>query len=110
MSINCWSTCWDKIAGEKPVSEIAHADFSESYEIEMMHIFKLSSGKAVTVHECGCSCYESSQADVEVYPNSNAAIEKFLQYKKDRGGSFSNLEYLELKVVEKEKNENDQSV
>ena len=101
MSISCWSDCWDSAAGGKPVSEVGHADFSESYEMDQMHVFQLDNGKYAVVYESGCSCYESSSAEVEILPFARA-FEKYIQYKKDNGGTFTNLEYLEMKSQEKE--------
>lgn len=102
MSLDCWSDNWtNRINGAHPIAEIGHADASESYEMDMMHVFQLSDGHWVIVRESGCSCYDSSQADVEFLP-LNKAIDAYIAYKKDNGIQFTNLEYLEFKSKEKE--------
>jgi len=102
MSLDCWSNTWNHVG--KPVSEIGHADFSPSYEVDTLHVFTLDNGKCVVVHECGCSCYESSQADLEVLPFARA-MEKYISYKRENNGTFTNLELLEVKLIEKEEQE-----
>jgi hypothetical protein len=94
MGLNCWSDCWDYRCDSKPVNEIGHADYSESYTIDQMHVFELANGKFITVSESGCSCYESSEAEVELHLTKQAAISTFMQYKRSNS-DISNLDYLE---------------
>ena len=102
MSLDCWAECWTSTAGSKPASEVGHADFSESYEVDTMHVFQLQNGQWAVVRECGCSCYESSEADIELFPSYGKAVIKYIEYRKENGGTFTNLEYLEMKSLEKE--------
>lgn len=103
MSLDCWSECWsNSLNGLKPILELGHADCSESWEMDQMHVFKLTDGQYVIVSESGCSCYEPEQADVELQPSLVAAFDKYLEYKKKNGISFTNLEFLEMKSLEKE--------
>ena len=101
MSISCWSDGWTSTAGAKAVAEVGHADCSESWGMEMMHVFQLEGGQYAVVHESGCSCYDSNDADIELLPFA-IAFEKYIRYKKDNGLEFTNLEYLEFKSQEKE--------
>jgi len=79
---------WTERFGSEPIELIASIDYSESYETEKMHIFKLKNGKYVSVYECGCSCYDYRDAQIDIYPNALSALEKYdvyvLEKKKNR--------------------------
>lgn len=103
MSLDCWDDGWsDRVNGAKPIAEVGHADASQPYEMDMLHVFRLDTGEYVIVTECGCSCYESSNADLEMQPSFAVAMDKYMSYKKENSLEFSNLEYLEMKSMEKE--------
>lgn len=79
---------WIEQLGSVPVERIAHADYSQSYEMNVAHVYKLESGQYALVTESGCSCYEPFQADIDLYPTKRAAMEKFNAWEKenkDRG-------------------------
>ena len=74
---------WIIELGSWPEERIAHEDFSQSYEMDMMHVLKLQNGKYATVLEQGCSCYESGDAKIEVFPTRKAAMASFELYVKE---------------------------
>lgn len=107
MSISCWHDCWNsRVNGAKAVSELAHYANPEADWTDEMHVFVLTDGTYVVVYESGCSCYTYDDADLEPLPFARA-IEKYIAYKKEHGGVFSNLELLEMKSIEKEERENE---
>lgn len=65
---SCHSDSWDSIFGCLPVAEPYHADYSESYQVDTFHVFELADGKYATISESGCSCYDSSEAVIELHP------------------------------------------
>lgn len=73
---------WITTLGSLPVERIRHADLSESYEMNMAHLFLLENGLYALVTESGCSCYESSQADIELFKSKTAAINSFEKWEK----------------------------
>ncbi len=76
MSDGCWSDCWDERYG-LPFRELECQDASPDYEMHRAHIFLMNSGKFVLVTESGCSCYDSSDADLEEFETLSAAKEAF---------------------------------
>ena len=65
---------WRQTIGFEPVKLLASADNAGSYEKSELHVFKLKRGYAI-VHESGCSCYSSSDADIELFPSLVAVKE-----------------------------------
>ena len=66
-----------------PVALVVSKDHSEPYEMDRKHIFKLENGHYAFIQESGCSCYEASEAEIQLAPNLrevkklwNSAIEK----------------------------------
>jgi len=68
---------WITTFGSVPVELIASEDFSESYEMDAGHVYRLENGKFATVFESGCSCYEARDAAIELFPTKEAAMEQF---------------------------------
>lgn len=66
---------WNEKLGSKPKSLLDTADYSKDYDMDQMHILELENGKYATVIEKGCSCYDSSDAEIEVHPNKEKALE-----------------------------------
>ena len=58
---------WKKHIGFEPIELIAQVDCSQSYETDLIHIFKNKNGSFAIVRESGCSCYDTSEADVQIY-------------------------------------------
>ncbi len=59
--------CWKDQLGSVPVEQIDRFDISEQYEVEAGHFLKLEDGKYAVITESGCSCYDYSDANVDVY-------------------------------------------
>ncbi len=72
---------WITQMGSEPVEMIESFDKSAAYEMDAAHVFKLANGKYSTVIESGCSCYESSDASVEVHTTKKAALKSFNDWK-----------------------------
>lgn len=68
---------WIVQLGSFPTERIDHADYSQSYEMDMAHLLKLENGKFALVVEFGCSCYSSEDADIELFPNEKDARVSF---------------------------------
>ena len=71
---------WIVRLGSYPKERVKHVDFSEAYEMNVAHLFRLESGQYALVTEQGCSCYEPDGADVDLYPTrilGEAAFDKW---------------------------------
>ena len=65
-----WGGSWHSMLnGLMPVRLIKTVDKSRSYEMDAMHLFEMENGEYLTISEMGCSCYDSSQADLQLHPN-----------------------------------------
>ena len=73
---------WTPIMGSEPVEQVRHLDRSEPYECDEAHVFRLANGKYATVIERGCSCYEASDAKIEVFPTLEAAVAAYEKWEK----------------------------
>jgi hypothetical protein len=69
--------CWEQQFGSRAVQQVAHADWSEPYEVDSAHVFKLLDGKFAVVIERGCSCYDYSDADITVVSTKEEALRLF---------------------------------
>jgi len=49
--------------------------------MDAAHVYKLANGKFATVFESGCSCYDSSDAAVEVHETETEAMKSFNEWK-----------------------------
>jgi hypothetical protein len=67
---------WIPRLGSTPKRIVYSHDTSESYEMNRSHVFELENGKFGAVTEQGCSCYESSDADIEIFASLADAIKK----------------------------------
>jgi hypothetical protein len=76
---------WRFTLGSAPIKRVAHCDLSEPYEMREAHVFKLENGKYALVTEEGCSCYESSDADIDLFSGKKDALEAFEKWKKASG-------------------------
>lgn len=75
---------WLYALGSRPEKRVRYADYGQTYEVEMMHVFILQNGKYATVLESGCSCYDSSDAEIEVFATFQAAVQKFNQWEREQ--------------------------
>lgn len=77
---------WETQLGSVPVECVAHEDFSSYSGRCDASIYRLENGEYALVVQEGCSCYESSQADIEKFPSIGPASEKLEQWKKENKG------------------------
>lgn len=56
----------------KATEVLATEDYGAAYEVNSQHVLLLEDGRCALVTEVGCSCYDSSQADVEVHSRDTA--------------------------------------
>ena len=75
---------WLSRLGSPPVECLKVADLSASYEMTKCGILRLLNGQFATVVEEGCSCYSSSDADIELHPTYEAAWVSFQKWYKSR--------------------------
>jgi len=68
---------WIAVLGSVPKTIVRSKDCSEPWEMDKRHLFKLENGKYAVVVERGCSCYEPSRANIELFPNESDAIKAF---------------------------------
>jgi hypothetical protein len=107
MSLDCWHDQWaGNVDGAKATLELGCFSNPNSDGVDEMHVFQLSDGRYVVVYESGCSCYDYSDAHLEILPLS-AAITQYQDYKRQNGGIFTNLELLEIRSIEKEERDNE---
>lgn len=71
---------WITSLGSVPVERVKHADHSEGYDMSEGHILRLENGKYAVVIEEGCSCYSSSDAQIELFPTLERAEESFKEW------------------------------
>jgi hypothetical protein len=72
---------WRQTIGFEPRELIASVDCSSGYDKDELHVFKLSRGYAI-VNESGCSCYSSSDADIDIVENL-AAVKRIIKNNTD---------------------------
>lgn len=75
---------WLERLGSNPIKTIKSEDVSGSYEMEKFSILELENGKFATVYESGCSCYDSSDAQIELHPDLKSAEDSFDKWEKSR--------------------------
>lgn len=68
---------WLLRMGSFPVRLVYSQDKSGCYETDAKHLFRLENGTYSVVHEVGCSCYDYSDATVEVYATLDEAVQAF---------------------------------
>ncbi|KHD88860.1 MAG: hypothetical protein OM95_07015 [Bdellovibrio sp. ArHS] len=73
---------WKSTQGFEPIELLATYDNAVSYEMSCLHVFKLKRGYA-TVHESGCSCYCSGDAEIEIFPTLVALKESLKNTSRD---------------------------
>lgn len=75
---------WKKVIGFEPIEHIKSEDFSEPYEIDIGHVFKLVEDKGALVLEQGCSCYDAGDASIDIYPDVECALDALERWAKDK--------------------------
>ena len=71
---------WITRLGSMPIKVIDRCDRSESYSIAKFTILKLEDGKYATVDENGCSCYNSEDANIEIFSTEKEAKIQFEEW------------------------------
>jgi len=73
---------WIGALGSMPVKILKEADHSASYETNEAHAIELENGKFALIVESGCSCYDSADADIELFPDEKSVMAKFDAWEK----------------------------
>jgi hypothetical protein len=73
---------WEPILKSKITEVVISDDESPSYEMDKFWIVGLENVKYATIHECGCSCYESSKAEIEILASKDACKEQYEKWLK----------------------------
>lgn len=73
----CDYSSWETQFGSKAIRTIASEDQSADWEVNAFHVYELENGKYATVYESGCSCYDSNDAQIEVYDTEEEAMAEF---------------------------------
>lgn len=81
-------SAWIHKLGSFPVERVAHVDHGAGYTKRACHILKLENKRYALVSECGCSCYESADAEIDLHPDKKSAMRAFEQWKKDHPQSY----------------------
>jgi hypothetical protein len=71
---------WIMRLGSMPKKTIALRDDSGSYEMHRAWILQLENGQFAVVTESGCSCYDSSQAEIDLHKDLELAKEQFERF------------------------------
>ena len=73
---------WIYTLGSVPIAQVAAENRSESYEMDKAWVLLLENGKYAFVLERGCSCYEPSDAKIELFPDEKSAMSKFEEWQR----------------------------
>ncbi len=71
---------WNDTFGSPAKALIESDDRSEPYEMDRRHLFELENGQYAVVREYGCSCYDSRDADIELYPTLKRAEDAYKRF------------------------------
>lgn len=63
---------WASSLPSKAIEVLYTEDHGAAYEVNSQHVLLLEDGRCAVVTECGCSCYDSSQADIEIHSQDYA--------------------------------------
>ena len=74
---------WLPRLGSEPVRTVASENCSEDYQMNKAHVFELANGQYALVSEQGCSCYESEDASIDLYPDQSHALAAFMRWVKE---------------------------
>lgn len=89
---------WRHTTGFDPVELLATANQAGSYETSELHVFKLKRGYAI-VHESGCSCYESSDAKIDILPSLKSVKESLKNSAKEQYSHGNLAKEVLLKLI-----------
>ena len=78
---------WIARLGSVPVKIIEDCNRSADYEVTKFKVLKLENGNYATVEENGCSCYESSQANIEIFSSKKEAVAQFEKWERKQNNS-----------------------
>ena len=66
-----------------PKKIIKTKDVSQSYEMTRATVFLLENGKYALITEQGCSCYSSSEANIDLFSTEGRAVKRFDKWIKE---------------------------
>lgn len=73
---------WLERLGAIPTAVVDNHDRSEgSYEMDKGMVLKLANGQFALITESGCSCYEASDANIDLFPSEAQALMAFKIWK-----------------------------
>lgn len=75
---------WASRLAARPIVRLEYEDVGEGYETNKARLFFLANGKWALVVEHGCSCYDSRNADIEIFPTEAKARAKFDAWLRDK--------------------------
>ncbi len=78
---------WFSVLRSQPKKVLISEDFSQSYEMTAARVLELENGRFALVTESGCSCYNYEDAEVEIFPTRETALEAFNKWVKENDGS-----------------------
>jgi hypothetical protein len=67
----------------RPLEVVDQEDKSEGYDIDRILVLRLKNRRYATVVESGCSCYDSSDAQIELHPDKRSAMRALDAWKKE---------------------------
>lgn len=68
--------------GSMPIECLAFRDFAGSFEMSQAHVWRLENGQYALIVEDGCSCYDSNEADIDLFPTVSEAVDKYQKWVK----------------------------
>lgn len=66
---------WKDELKSKPTRLVSTHDKGQPYEMGLARVFELEDGKFALVTEDGCSCYDSSWANITLFDNEAEAMD-----------------------------------
>lgn len=75
---------WLPTLGSAPAKLLASHDRSESYEMDRAAVVQLENGKYALITESGCSCYDTGDAQIELFPSQGRAMAQYANWLGDR--------------------------
>jgi len=79
---------WINQLGSMPKKVLKSGDYSGSYEMDCARVVELENGQFAFITESGCSCYDTSDADIELKPNEKEALKAFDDWERTKKGKI----------------------
>lgn len=74
---------WIDRMGSAPVRGLCQMDLSESYTMCKATVFELRNGTYALVTEEGCSCYHYDDAQIDLHPTLNRAMDALDKWRRE---------------------------